>query len=319
MSRKRSSDGPRLLVTDRNSCVLLERARLHVDGERVVYHAADPSMIRRFNLPFANVALVLLGQGTSITQEAAQRLAGEGVMVAFSGSGGTPLLMGSLVSYKATAHFRRMARVYDSEPACLEAAKEIMRIRIERMLKEVRGGTDRSLADACLRFSERLEAAPNHPTLMAHEAEFARAVYGAFCRAEGVRDFVRTPGEDGSDGRAGFMNRMIDHGNYLAYGIAGAAVWALGVPVHMSVMHGRTRPGGLVFDVADTWKDSVVIPAAAKHSKKDDEKEFRAAIINRIDDESILSFSVSAVNRMIEAGERVIGPMAKDARYAADE
>lgn len=318
MSRGSGSRGPRLLVTHRNACVLLERARVHVSGERVVYHAAEPGMIKRFNIPHCNVAVLFLGQGTSITQEAAQRLSDEGVMVAFSGSGGTPILMGSLVTYQATPHFRRMLRIYDSREASLAAAKEISRRRVRRMTdvaNRLQKAAKASIESACGKFAELTESAGDHASLMSAEGDFAKSCYAAFSAEVGAAGFVRKPGADDSKTHHGAINRMIDHGNYLAYGITGAALWAMGVPVHMSIMHGKTRAGGLAFDLADSWKDSVIIPSAMRHSIAGDENAFRNEVVDIIHDEGLLSFSVDVVEAMIMAGESVIGPLPQDLRF----
>jgi hypothetical protein len=53
-----------------------------------------------------------------------------------------------------------------------------------------------------------------------------------------------------------------DHGNYLAYGLGATATWVLGLPHGLAVLHGKTRRGGLVFDVADLVKDALVLPQA---------------------------------------------------------
>ena len=37
----RHKGGPRLLITDREGALYLERARIHVEGERIVYHITD--------------------------------------------------------------------------------------------------------------------------------------------------------------------------------------------------------------------------------------------------------------------------------------
>lgn len=318
---RRANESPRLLVTHRNACVLLERARLHVSGDRVVYHAAEPGMVRRFNLPHCNTAVVFLGQGTSITQEAAHRLAEEGVLVAFTGSGGTPLLMGTLVSYQATAHFRRLMPIYDSAEASLRASRVIMRFWTARMRKatSLRDGSKSRINSVCDDFDARSIAAQTHGELMAAEGDFAKSCYAIFCQSGGFTEFGRNPGSDISSSRVGVMNRMIDHGNYLAYGIAGAAIWALGIPAHMSVMHGKTRAGGLVFDVADAWKDSVVIPRALEHSRSGDEIAFRNSVIDDIEDHGLLALSFQVVEDMILAGEEALGPTSEDIRFKSGE
>jgi CRISP-associated protein Cas1 len=70
------------------------------------------------------------------------------------------------------------------------------------------------------------------------------------------KDFVRS--RDGDDEANAFLN----HGNYLAYGLAATTLWVLGIPHGFAVMHGKTRRGALVFDVADLVKDAIVLPQA---------------------------------------------------------
>ena len=291
---------------------------MHVSGDCVVFYAADPGMIRRFNVPHCNCAVLFLGQGTSISQEAMQRLSEEGVLVVFSGTGGTPLLMGSLNTYQATPHFRRMLRVYDSNEASLEAAKKIMAVRISRMRARSAVLSDSNVADlvgVCAVFEKRLTSCANHPMLLSAEGDFAKGVYGAFCRDAGVSGFSRKPGTDSQSNEVGAINRLIDYGNYLAYGIAAAAIFVLGIHPHMSVLHGKTRPGGLVFDIADAWKDSVVIPNAVKFATMGDEGTFRMAVLKQIEDEKLLALSIDVVEQSICAGEKVLGGEGEGGRF----
>jgi hypothetical protein len=69
---------------------------------------------------------------------------------------------------------------------------------------------------------------------------------------------VRAKNGSGSDP----ANRFLDHGNYLAYGLGATAAWVLGLPHGLAVLHGKTRRGGLVFDIADLIKDAVILPQA---------------------------------------------------------
>jgi CRISPR-associated endonuclease Cas1 subtype I-F len=62
----------------------------------------------------------------------------------------------------------------------------------------------------------------------------------------------------GTDG----ANRLLDQGNYLAYGLAAVAAWVTGIPHGLAVLHGKTRRGGLVFDLADLIKDALILPQA---------------------------------------------------------
>ena len=68
----------------------------------------------------------------------------------------------------------------------------------------------------------------------------------------------------------------VNHGNYLAYGLAASALWVLGIPHGFAVMHGKSRRGALVFDIADLVKDAIVLPWAFICAKENaTEQEFR--------------------------------------------
>ena len=311
--------GPRLLVTDRESALYLERARIHVEGGRIVYHIADDEHRREYNIPHVNLAVLFIGQGTSITQDAMRLLGEEGVYLAVTGTGGTPLHVGSLTAYTATRHFRDMLPIYLDEALSLQAAKVVMRDRAERMRKigfalatRYLGLRDPTLITKTSKFfEERVESVASIPELLGVEGQFSKACYKFFAEASGLSksgDFRREAGGGELDRNLSkdpfrLVNRLIDHGNYLAYGLSGSALWALGIPPHMSTFHGKTRAGGLVFDLADSFKDAIVLPiafAAALDRKDDDpQKSFRQRIISAFDDRKILAAAIDTVERMI--------------------
>ncbi len=311
--------GPRLLITDREGALYLERARIHVEGGRIVYHIADDEHRREYNIPHVNLAVLFIGQGTSITQDAMRLLGEEGVYLAVTGTGGTPLHMGALTAYTATRHFRDMLPIYLDEKRSLQAARIVMRDRTKRMRKIGGALAGRHLAmrdltplsRICKSFEDRLEAITSIQELLGVEGQFSKASYKFFSTASGLSKAGEFRREAGSGHLSEalptdpfrLVNHLIDHGNYLAYGMAGSALWALGIPPHMSVFHGKTRAGGLVFDLADSFKDALVLPiafAAVRNRKEDDpEKVFRGRLITAFDDRKILSEAIGTVGRMI--------------------
>lgn len=314
--------GPRLLVTDREGALYLERAHVHVEGSRVVYRIADDEHAREFNIPHVNLAVLFLGQGTSITQDAIRLLGEEHVHLAVTGSGGAPLHMGALTTYVATGHFRRLLPIYQEPRASLRAAVSIMRGRTERMrriggrlaARKLGARHIEGVQAACGRLDAKLDECADVGELLGHEGGFSKACYKEFGAMAGLRNFRRTPGAGEASSnvpepearRIALANRLIDHGNYLCYGMAGAALWALGIPPHLSVFHGKTRAGGLVFDLADAFKDALVLPLAFHHAaaRRDAEsdKAFRADLIAAFDDHRILAEAVNAVEAMLVAG-----------------
>ena len=311
--------GPRLLVTDRQGALFIERARIHVDDGRVVYVQAEDARHRAFAIPHVNLAVLFMGQGTSITDDALRLLGEEHVHVAATGSGGTPLHMGALTTYQSTRHFRDFLPVYLDEARSLAAAKAVMAHRGEVLAKtgfaigrqRLRMRDPAMLRKIAEAFRNKADAATSIQELLGHEGQFAKSLYATFAKlTTQVPDFRRRPGDDGASkgtDPAARINGLIDHGNYLCYGMAGAALWAVGIPPHMSVFHGKTRPGGLVFDVADGFKDALVLPLAfaiGTSSKNDDpETQFRTAMIDAFDDHQVLATCIALIERMIDAGK----------------
>jgi CRISPR-associated protein Cas1 len=321
--------GPRLLVTDREGALYLERARIHVDGSRIVYHITDDDNRREYNVPHVNLAVLFMGQGTSITQDAMRLLGEEGVHLAVTGTGGTPLHMGSLTTYSGTAHFRAILPIYLDQQKSLLAARSVMKDRTERMRRIGANGAKRHLRHRDVGdlvrisndFDTKLSECINNQQLLGFEGNFSKQCYALFARMSGVNkggDFRRMTGGSDLDNypttsdQVKLINRLIDHGNYLCYGMAGAALWALGIPPHMSIFHGKTRAGGLVFDLADAFKDSLVLPLAFASillSKDENpEKVFRARLINAFDDHKVLSEAIGTVDRLLVAGSAEIKP-----------
>lgn len=268
-----------------------------------------------------------MGQGTSITQDAIRLLGEEGVHLAVTGTGGTPIHMGGLTNYTATRHFREMLPIYMEPDRSLLAAHAVMLDRTRRMKTIGTAGAKRylraretdSLTRICQTFDDRLQGCTNIQSLLGFEGAFSKACYAEFSRMSGVAKgtaFRRNAGADQPSGKSDsdpwrLINRLIDHGNYLCYGMAGAALWALGIPPNMSIFHGKTRAGGLVFDIADSFKDALVLPIAfslASYPKGDDpEKVFRTTLISAFDDRKILSEAISTVDAMLATGKQV-GP-----------
>ncbi|MCY4304593.1 MAG: type I-F CRISPR-associated endonuclease Cas1f [Aestuariivita sp.] len=320
----RNKGGPRLLVTDREGALYLERSRIRVEGNRIVYYITNDEYRKEYNIPHVNLAVLFLGQGTSITQDAIRLLGEEGVHLAVTGTGGSPLHMGSLTTYTATNHFREMLPIYQSTNRSLAAAKALMRDRGNCMMKIGNAKVKRflrvrdvsRLEQICKKLITRIEAVQSIQELLGVEGQFSKTCYAEFARLSGISkqgEFRRLTGASNDDidmtDHVKQVNQLIDHGNYLCYGMAGAALWALGIPPHMSIFHGKTRAGGLVFDLADGFKDAFVLPLAfasiMSTKDKTPEKTFRARMIDAFDDSRILRQAIDTVNHIISAGGKV--------------
>jgi len=296
-----------ILLSKRANMFYLEHVRVMQKDERIIWindRRGDmgPELEPYFNLPERNTAFVLLGKGSSITDAAARRLADSGVVVGFCGSGGSPLFsMAETVfltpqsEYRPTEYMQAWARMWFDDSARLATAKRFLQKRLEITLdawtrNEALINRGIVLDDQLLR---SFQAAANngrdtHALLLA-EASWAKALYKKLARGFDLPQFSREEGKRSSETAEDRINGFIDHGNYIAYGYAAAVLYTLGISFAFPVLHGKTRRGGLVFDLADLVKDAYVLPLAfTLGHARNKQQEFRSALIETCRERKIL-------------------------------
>jgi len=287
------SDLKAILHSKRANIYYLEKCRVMQKDGRVLYLTEDKEENRYWNIPIANTTVILFGTGTSITQAAVRMLATAGVLIGFSGGGGTPLLAGTEIEwltpqseYRPTEYVQGWLSFWFDEAQRLKVARQFQLFRIEYLQKA--WGKDRDLKNesffvddlditqALSGYSSKVEQAKNVTELLLIEAQLTKNLYKSAVSRTEQKDFARN--YDGTDSANAFLN----HGNYLAYGLAASTLWVLGIPHGFAVMHGKTRRGALVFDVADLVKDALSLPWAFICAKeKTSEQEFRQRILQK--------------------------------------
>lgn len=93
------SDFKVILHSKRANIYYLEKCRVMQKDGCVVYLTQSRDKNLFWNIPVANTTVILLGNGTSITQGAMRLLCGAGVMVGFCGGGSTPLFAGTDIEW----------------------------------------------------------------------------------------------------------------------------------------------------------------------------------------------------------------------------
>jgi CRISPR-associated protein Cas1 len=303
------SDLKAILHSKRANIYYLEYCRVMQKDGRVLYLTEGTKENLYFNIPIANTTVILLGNGTSITQAAMRMLAQAGVLVGFSGGGGTPLYMANDVEqpiewltpqseYRPTEFLQGWMQFWFDDEKRLIAAKKLQAARIEYLTKiwqkekdlKQNGFNLTDLESALTTFTQRTESATKQNELLLTEAQLTKALYKFAANATQTTDFKR---EHKSTDLA---NDFLNHGNYLAYGLAASCLWVLGIPHGFAVMHGKTRRGALVFDVADLIKDTLVLPWAFICAKENaTEQEFRQQILQAFTDHKALDFMFNTV------------------------
>ena len=304
-----SSDLKAVLHSKRANIYYLEKCRVMQKDGRVLYLTEGKNENQYWNIPIANTTVILLGTGTSLTQAAMRMLAGAGVLVGFCGGGGTPLFSGSEIEwltpqgeYRPTEYVQGWLSFWFQEEKRLVVAKEFQKARIgylqktwqrDKELKNENFYCDDQLIEKSLAvFEGKISTAPNVQELLTSEAQLTKQLYKYAVNVTKIASFTR-------ERYAGDLaNDFLNHGNYLAYGLAASALWVLGIPHGFAVMHGKTRRGALVFDVADLIKDAIVLPwAFICAEKKMTEQEFRQMCLQKFTEHKALDFLFEEVKR----------------------
>ena len=306
-----------ILHSKRANIYYLSKCRVMQKDGRVVYLTETSRENLYWNIPIANTTVILLGTGTSITQAAVRLLSAAGVLLGFCGGGGTPLFAGAEIEwmtpqseYRPTEYVQGWLSFWFDEKKRLEAARQMQWTRCdfiekawnkdEELQEEGFFVDDAEMEEALGLFREGIKAAPDVTALLTKEAKFTKSLYKYAAHAVNIQDFVRQREADDT------ANAFLNHGNYLAYGLGAVTLWVLGIPHGFAVMHGKTRRGALVFDVADLVKDGIVLPwsfiMAARDAK---ESDFRLKILQKFAEHKVLDFmfdQVKACSRMFAGG-----------------
>lgn len=310
MSDSYLTDLKAILHSKRANLYYLEHCRVMQKDGRVLYLTEADKQNQYYNIPIANTTVIMLGTGTSITQAAMRMLASAGVLVGFTGGGGTPLLMANEVEwltpqseYRPTEYLQGWMQFWFNDAKRLQAAKTFQHARITYM--QQRWSKDKDLTaegfdiqsskmqSAIKHYSAHIDQADQVSDLLQSEALMTKKLYAYAATTAKMSDFQRS--HDGAD----LANAFLNHGNYLAYGLAACTLWVLGIPHGFAVMHGKTRRGALVFDVADLIKDSIVLPWAficAKEGMK--EQDFRQQCLQKFTEHNALDFMFEQVKHI---------------------
>lgn len=313
MEALKPSDLKTILHSKRANLYYLEYCRVLVNGGRVEYVTDEGRASLYWNIPIANTTTLLLGTGTSITQAAMRELAKAGVLVGFCGGGGTPLFaanevevsvswLNSQSEYRPTEYLQQWVSFWFCDEARLKAAIAFQRVRVAQLRQVWLGAAmkrerafaldERAFDSALQRFETQLARCQSSTDVLAQEASLTKMLYKLAGNAVCYGEFTRAKQGSGID----MANRFLDHGNYLAYGIAATACWVIGLPHGLSVLHGKTRRGGLVFDVADLIKDALILPQAFIAAMAGEEEQaFRQRIISGFNQHGALDLMIETL------------------------
>lgn len=297
-----------VLMSKRANVFYLEHVRLIQRDGRLMYLTETGQAVEKIvNIPDKNTAIILLGKGTSITDAAARKLAESNIMLGFCGSGGSPLFSANDITflvpqdeYRPTEYMQSWVKAWFEEDVRLDMAKAFLRKRIEWAQFFWQKQEVEFLVDTTKPLETALNELSTTTEILAHEANYAKRVYAKLAQHYEI-DFIREEGKRSKSNVADKINGYLDHGNYIAYGYAACALHTLGISFAFPVLHGKTRRGALVFDVADLVKDWLVMPTAFYFGFKDKpDNEFRAHLIDLAQKYEVLDQMISFLKEVIQ-------------------
>lgn len=225
------------LVTDKEPLVYIEKTMVRMnDGFLTLLRGEQGKEV----LAPASHLVMMLGAGTSISQEAAIFCSLNDLHVSFARGGTNIHSMFMSGRYQSPESVMNQASLIAEHK--FKVAKLLMRYRLER--------------HGCpLDIIEDMLSTKDLVSLVAWEGRYAIAEYKKFALKSKVtftRDF------DGKDS----INEKLNVLNNALYSVCTAICLSCGLHPSLGFIHGYTRRGGFAFDLADIFKKETTLPLA---------------------------------------------------------
>lgn len=237
---------------DRWTHLYLERGGLDKDKEGLVFRQGEGRTL----IPIDQLSLVMLGPGTSITQQAAKALAANNCLMCFVGEEGVKMYAFGTGGTHSAHRLLRQAELYAS-PQQRELVARRMYLK---------------------RFPSPVSADVTIQQLRGMEGARVRKTYEQMAATCGVkwegRDY-----DQNSWYTADPLNRALSSANSCLYSLCHAAILSAGYSPAIGFIH-TGKVLSFVYDVADLYKTEITIPLAfqtVSNSKDDVERRTRLA------------------------------------------
>ncbi len=226
------------------SYLYVEHCKVDKDAQSIAIHDATG----RVPVPCANLALLMLGPGVSISHDAVSVLADHGCLVAWCGEEGVRFYAVGLGETRSACNFLHQARMW---------ADEKLRLQVVRNLYQIR-------------FTEKLDPELTLQQIRGKEGIRVRETYARFSQETGVPWSGRSYRRDDWN-NSDPVNRALSTANSCLYGICHAAIVSAGFSPALGFVH-TGKMLSFVYDVADLYKTEVTIPAAFKATTEGTDK-----------------------------------------------
>ncbi len=263
---------------DRWSHLYLEYGGLDKDTEGLVFRQAET----RTPIPIDQVSLVMLGPGTSITQQAAKALAANNCLICFVGEQGVKMYAFGTGGTHSARRLLRQAELYASPAEREKVAR--------RMYQK--------------RFPQPMATETTIQQLRGMEGARVRKTYQDFAKQYNVEWQQRDYDQDDWYG-ADPLNRALSSANSCLYGLCHAAILSAGYSPAIGFIH-TGKMLSFVYDVADLYKTEITVPVAFEtvaKSKEDVERRVRLACRDLFKNNKLMQRILPDIGEVLNAGD----------------
>lgn len=273
-------------VRDSYSYLYVEHCRIEQDAKAIAFFDAEGVT----KVPCANLSLLILGPGTSVTHSAVKSLADNGCLVMWSGEGAVRFYALGLGETRGSRRLIRQAYL---------SALPKLRLRVVRRMYE-------------MRFAEELSEDLTLQQIRGREGVRIRTAYSQASARTGVKWSGRSYDKD-TWFNADPVNRALSSANSCLYGVCHAAIVSAGYSPALGFIH-TGRMLSFVYDIADLYKTDLTIPLAFE-LVKESEHEIEKRVRHRLRD---FFHETRFLSRIIPDIERALDIRTDDAEVAFD-
>jgi len=216
------------------SYLYVEHCRVDQEARAIAIH----DIYGKVPVPCANLALLMLGPGVSITHAAISVLADHGCLVAWCGEEGVRFYALGLGETRSAFNLLHQARMWANWKSRMDVVRRLYQ----------------------LRFTEKLDTKLTLRQIRGMEGIRVREAYAKIGKQTGVSWSGRSYRQDKWN-KADPVNRALSTANSCLYGICHAAVVSAGFSPALGFIH-TGKMLSFVYDVADLYKTQITIPTA---------------------------------------------------------
>ena len=268
-------------VTDRISYLFMDRVRIEQSDTGLEAHSKIDGEHCTTVIPVANLAVLMLGMGSSISTPAISTLSRSGTSVVFVGADG---LVGYTTSRPLSTSSKwalAQARLVSNTDARRKAAKQLYLARFP---------------------SEDIPDAVTIAALRGVEGYRVKGVYSQMATKYKVKNFRRV-----TQGAEDDINVCLNIANSILYGVALNVAMSMSLNPALGIIHEGTN-GAFLYDLADAFKVNISIPAAFEASSH---KEPVVAVRRLVREKM---YGDGVLDKMFRLAQAILDPLAIDGK-----